>query len=143
MAILAAVIHYLTIVLLLLWLVVFILKPDPVVFILKSDLNIAYVLVGLMAVCILTWIVAYFKRRAALCPLCKGTPLLNSGALPHATAFRFGPFNHGVSAVLTILFTHHFRCMYCGSRYDLMRQPRDYRQLREGPVQSPSDDADH
>ncbi len=81
-------------------------------------------LLGSVGFAIFTWILAYYRRRAALCPLCKGTPLLNSGALPHATASRLRPFNHGVSAVLSCLFTHRFRCMYCGSRYDLLRQPR-------------------
>jgi hypothetical protein len=71
-----------------------------------------------------TWLIAYFKRRSTQCPLCKGTPLINSGALPHARAKRIGPFNHGVSAILTILATHRFRCMYCGSDFDLLK-PRN------------------
>jgi hypothetical protein len=76
------------------------------------------------------WLIAYFKRRAAHCPLCKGTPLINSGAMPHARARRLPPFNHGVSAMLSILACHKFRCMYCGSDYDLLKprsglQPQD------------------
>ena len=70
---------------------------------------------------VLTWLVAFFKRRAAHCPLCKGTPLMNSGALPHVRAWRIPPFNHGVSAVFSILATQTFRCMYCGSEYDLLK----------------------
>jgi uncharacterized membrane protein (UPF0136 family) len=69
----------------------------------------------------LSWLIAYFKRRGVHCPLCKGTPLINSGALPHARARRIGPFNHGVSAVLSIMATQKFRCMYCGSDYDLLK----------------------
>jgi len=68
-----------------------------------------------------SWLIAYFKRRSTYCPLCKGTPLINSGALPHVRAHRIKPFNHGVSAILTILATHRFRCMYCGSDYDLLK----------------------
>ncbi len=68
-----------------------------------------------------TWLIAYFKRRSTHCPLCKGTPLINSGALPHIRAKRIVPFNHGVSAILTILATHRFRCMYCGSDFDLLK----------------------
>lgn len=71
-----------------------------------------------------TWLIAYFKRRSTHCPLCKGTPLINSGALPHVRARRIGPFNHGVSAILAILATHRFRCMYCGSDFDLLK-PRN------------------
>jgi hypothetical protein len=69
----------------------------------------------------LTWLIAYFKRRAVHCPLCKGTPLINSGAMPHARARRLGPFNHGLSAVLSIMAMQKFRCMYCGSDYDLLK----------------------
>jgi hypothetical protein len=70
---------------------------------------------------LVTWLIAFFKRRAAFCPLCKGTPLMNSGALPHMRAWRIRPLNHGVSAVLSILATQTFRCMYCGSDYDLLK----------------------
>jgi uncharacterized membrane protein (UPF0136 family) len=68
-----------------------------------------------------TWLIAYFKRRAVHCPLCKGTPLINSGAMPHVRARRILPFNHGLSAVLSIMATQKFRCMYCGSNYDLLK----------------------
>jgi hypothetical protein len=69
----------------------------------------------------ISWLISYFKRRTVHCPLCKGTPLANSGALPHVRARRIGPFNHGISAVLSILATQKFRCMYCGSDYDLLK----------------------
>lgn len=69
----------------------------------------------------LSWLIAYFKRRGVHCPLCKGTPLVNSGAMPHVRARRIRPFNHGVSAVLSIMATQKFRCMYCGSDYDLLK----------------------
>ncbi len=70
-----------------------------------------------------TWLIAFFKRRSAHCPLCKGTPLINSGALAHSRATRLYPLNHGVSATLSILTTQTFRCMYCGSDFDLLKTP--------------------
>ncbi|MGC4015960.1 MAG: hypothetical protein QM755_15755 [Luteolibacter sp.] len=73
-------------------------------------------LIGAMLACIAAWIWAFFKRRAARCPLCKGTPLLNSGALPHGRAVRLAPLNHGTTACISLLFTQQFRCMY-------LRQP--------------------
>lgn len=79
------------------------------------------VLIAALGFSAVTWLIAYFKRRAAHCPLCKGTPLINSGAMPHARAWRIPPFNHGVSAMLSILACHKFRCMYCGSDYDLLK----------------------
>ena len=69
----------------------------------------------------LTWMIAYFKRRSVRCPLCKGTPLINSGASPHPRAWRMSLLNHGVSAICSILLTQRFRCMYCGSDFDLLK----------------------
>jgi hypothetical protein len=74
-----------------------------------------------------TWLVAFLKRRGARCPLCKGTPLLDTGAAKHAKAFRLRPLNHGSTAVLGILFLHRFRCMYCGTAYDLLKRPTQER----------------
>ena len=98
-----------------------------VLFIMDPHLRTVQLLIASVAISIATWIVSYVKRKKPLCPLCKGTPLVESGALPHPRAFRIRPLNHGVSAVLSALFTHQFRCLYCGSRYDLLRQPRDHR----------------
>ena len=79
--------------------------------------------VGGMIFSALSWLIAFFKRRAAHCPLCKGTPLVNSGALTHAKAVRIFPFNHGVTAIFSIIASQKFRCMYCGSDYDLLKPP--------------------
>lgn len=70
-----------------------------------------------------TWFIAFFKRRATHCPLCKGTPLIASGALAHSKAIKIPPFNAGVTATLSIIATQKFRCMYCGSDYDLLKKP--------------------
>jgi len=70
---------------------------------------------------IITWLLACAKRRSALCPLCKGTPLINSGAHPHVRARQLSILNHGISAALSIMFTHKFRCMYCGTDFDLLK----------------------
>jgi len=81
------------------------------------------VILGGIAFSVVTWLIAFFKRRSARCPLCKGTPLINSGALAHSKATRIPPFNHGVSATLSVIATQTFRCMYCGSDYDLLKIP--------------------
>ena len=80
---------------------------------------------------IITLIISYSKRRSARCPLCIGTPLLNSGALAHKRSFALGPLNEGFTAVLSIACTQKFRCMYCGTRYDLLKPIRS-RQHRHG-----------
>jgi len=81
----------------------------------------ADLVLGSMILTIVTWILAFFKRRSARCPLCKGTPLLNSGALPHGKAFRIPPLNYGVTATLSLICTQEYRCMYCGNLYDLLK----------------------
>jgi hypothetical protein len=68
-----------------------------------------------------TWLISFMRRRSARCPLCKGSPLLDTGAAKHVKAFRLRPFNHGTTAVLGILFLNRFRCMYCGTPYDLQK----------------------
>ncbi|RYD32581.1 MAG: hypothetical protein EOP87_12565 [Verrucomicrobiaceae bacterium] len=85
------------------------------------------VIVGSLIFSVVTWLIAFFKRRSAHCPLCKGTPLINSGALAHSKASRIYPFNHGVSATVSIIATQTFRCMYCGSDFDLMKTPSHMR----------------
>ena len=81
------------------------------------------VLIACLVFIAVTWLIAFFKRRSTHCPLCKGTPLLNTGALAHQRATRIFPFNHGVSATLSIIATQKFRCMYCGTAFDLMKIP--------------------
>ena len=53
-----------------------------------SQLAMKVMLSGLMF-SVIMWLIAFFKRRAAYCPLCKGTPLFNSGALPHSGLAAF------------------------------------------------------
>ncbi|WP_348223655.1 hypothetical protein [Luteolibacter sp.] len=89
------------------------------------------VIIGGMVFSALMWVIAFFKRRSAHCPLCKGTPLINSGALAHSRATRIFPFNHGVSATLSIIATQTFRCMYCGSDFDLLKTPSHLRGARD------------
>ncbi len=85
------------------------------------------VIVGAIVFSAAMWLIAFFKRRSARCPLCKGSPLINSGARAHSRAKRVYPFNHGVSATLSILATQTFRCMYCGSDFDLLKTPSHLR----------------
>lgn len=104
--------HYLSILAWLTCLVMFLINGTP----LASRL-----IIGSIILVIVTWILAFFQRRSIRCPLCKGTPLLNSGALPHGKAFRIPPLNHGVTATLSLIFTQEYRCMYCGNLYDLLK----------------------
>ncbi len=111
-------VHYLSIVALITCVVIFILHPKQ-----------ASVppLIGSIGATLFTWLVAFIKRRSVRCPLCKGSPLLDSGAVKHAKAYRLRPLNHGNTAILGILFLSRFRCMYCGTPYDLLKKPSSQR----------------
>lgn len=104
-----------------------------VLFVIHRDKQTSTPLIACMGLSVATWVWAFFKRRSARCPLCKGTPLLNSGALPHGRAVRLAPLNHGVSASLSLLFTQTFRCMYCGNLYDLLKPSAASRPQAETP----------
>jgi hypothetical protein len=113
-AVFLSILHYLGIVLTVTALVAFFIEPNQ---------RATQFIMGGLIYSGITWLMAFFKRRSTHCPLCKGTPLINSGALTHGKAVRWFPFNHGVTAVLSIIARQRFRCMYCGSDYDLLKIP--------------------
>ena len=104
--------HFLGLIMTLTALVLFFLAPSPLA------RNLIFGGIGFSVV---TRLIAFFKRRVAYCPLCKGTPLINTGARAHSRAKRIFGFSHGVSATLSIIATQSFRCMYCGSDFDLLK----------------------
>lgn len=105
--------HYLCVIALATCVLIFILNPTPA--------SVPPLIVAIIA-SLVTWLVSYIRRRSARCPLCKGSPLLESGAVKHAKAHRVLFLNHGATAVLGILFLNRFRCMYCGTPYDLLKR---------------------
>jgi hypothetical protein len=117
-AVFFAVIHYLCVIAFLTCVVILILNPDP---------ESVTILIASLVACILSWLVSFFKRRSVRCPLCKGSPLCDTGASKHAKAFRLTPLNYGNTAVLGILFLHRFRCMYCGTPYDMLKKSSQHR----------------
>ncbi|NNC87421.1 MAG: hypothetical protein HKN82_03045 [Akkermansiaceae bacterium] len=79
---------------------------------------------------VFTWLISYLKRRGASCPLCKGTPYVDTGAHKHIKAERLFPLNYGTSNLLRSLFVQRFRCPYCGTPFDMLKKVD--RQLRSG-----------
>jgi len=115
MAVLATLTFYLLVVTLLAAIIAFLLT--------SKDLQhrTAYIIAGLLGMTAFTWLVAYLYRRKASCPLCKCTPFLDNLALKHQKAKKTWPFNYGNSAVLSVLFTQRYRCMYCGTPFDILK----------------------
>lgn len=108
-------IHYLCLITMLTTAVMLILYPDQ---------RASRLLIATTAATIASWFLALLKRRSTMCPLCKGTPLVESGARLHERAQRLPPLTHGTSTILSILFLLRFRCMYCGTDYDLLKESR-------------------
>lgn len=97
-----------------------VLTSIPILLLYPSQKNIK-VLVACMASYMLTAMVSFLKRRKVLCPLCKGTPLVSSQAEIHPRASRIFPLDYGTSTLLTLIASQTFRCMYCASRFDLLK----------------------
>ncbi len=78
----------------------------------------ALVGLGVFVTCRLT---AFVLARSLTCPLCHGTVMHEKRCRKHAEAFRIPTLTYRFSAVLSILLTWGFRCMYCGTQYRLRR----------------------
>ncbi|WP_193212044.1 hypothetical protein [Luteolibacter marinus] len=120
-AVFSTLLHYLCMIAFLTCIVIVILNPEPS--------SIPPLVISFIATAT-TWLISFFKRRSARCPLCKGSPLMDTGASKHAKSYRLPPFNHGTTAILGILFLHRFRCMYCGTPYDLLKKSSNPRYNR-------------
>jgi len=125
-AVILSSIHYFGILATVTSLVLFFMHPTPLA---------TKVFILCLGFSIVTWIFAFFKRRHTHCPLCKGTPLVNTGALAHKKAKRLFPLNHGVTAILSIIATQKFRCMYCGTEFDLLKTPSHLLTYGDGKYQ--------
>jgi hypothetical protein len=106
--------HYLCVLALVTCVVILLSSPTP--------RSVMTPLVISFVAALVTWLISFIRRRSARCPLCKGSPLMESGAVKHPKAYRLPPLNHGATAVFGILFLNRFRCMYCGTHYDLLKR---------------------
>jgi hypothetical protein len=67
-----------------------------------------------------------FMLSSALnCPLCHGPVMHERRCRKHEHAFRLWPLSYRASAVVSLIFTAGFRCMYCGTAWRLRRTSRD------------------
>lgn len=94
-----------------------------VAYLMKQNKLTLNLLIGFIVLTALSGIISIVKCRSAKCPLCRGTPLSPTGALAHKNSSQWGPFTHKQTAILSILFTQRFNCMYCGTKYDLLKAP--------------------
>ena len=90
-------------------------------FALEDNQDNAFLLIGLVFAAIIIWPLGYLSRKKATCPLCKGTPLLDSRASKHEKAVRFFPFNYGTTNILKAIIARRLRCHFCGTPFDLLK----------------------
>ena len=87
----------------------------------NSNAKNSYILIGLAFSAIPVWVIGYLARKKAICPLCKGTLLLDSRASKHQKAFRLFPLNYGTTNIMRAIVTRRMRCHFCGSPYDMLK----------------------
>ena len=92
--------------------------------IMERNAPTGFALAGFMGLGGLFWFLSFLKRRQAACPLCRGTPLLDNRAHHHDKAVRFAPLNYGMTNVIRVMGTMQFRCHYCGTPFDLLKDAR-------------------
>lgn len=119
-AVLATLIYYLSLIAFITSAVTFFVAP------VELKRGAAYTLVALLPLCAFFWVVAYFKRRKANCPLCKCTPFLDNLAHKHQKSFRVKPFNYGTTAILNVVVSQRWRCMYCGTPFDILKSKKGH-----------------
>lgn len=86
-----------------------------------SSIENAYLLLALVVSAVPVWLIGFLVRRKASCPLCKGTPFLDSRASKHVKALRLAPLNYGTTNLLRALITRRFRCHFCGTPFDMLK----------------------
>jgi hypothetical protein len=85
---------------------------------------------GWLALCGLAWValtrgIVFIFGDGLNCPLCHGAVMREQPCHKHAHAFRIWPLSHRTSAVISLLTTLSFRCMYCGTAYRLGKRSRN------------------
>lgn len=78
-----------------------------------------------LGIFVLTRLVVFVLAGTLSCPLCHGTVMHEKRCHKHRDALRIGPLSYRASAVLSLLFTGTFRCIYCGTPWRLRRSTRD------------------
>ena len=64
-------------------------------------------------------ILGYILSSTVRCNLCQGSPMLVKKCRKHVLANKLPCLGYRASAILHLLFTGRFRCMYCSTPYRL------------------------
>ncbi len=77
--------------------------------------------ISCLVVALFFYVISLVARRHARCPLCRGTSLLDTGAITHQRCLRLPLLNASHSAIVGIIFTQQYRCIFCGAKFDLLK----------------------
>jgi hypothetical protein len=88
---------------------------------LTRDRNMGLVALASCAAFVLLRLIAAWHTRKLTCGLCHGTLLHEKRCLKHERAEKWPLLGHRSTAVLRIIFTLGFTCMYCGTPYRLRK----------------------
>lgn len=91
----------------------------------SDDPQWGWLALGGLGLFTLSRITVFFLASSLTCPLCHGTLMHERRCRKHEKAFRLKPLSYRASAVISLLTTTTFRCMYCGTAYRLRRSSRD------------------
>ena len=76
---------------------------------------------GCMAVFVVSRLVAAWYTHRLTCPLCHGTVLHEKRCRMHKDAKKWPLIGYRATAVLSLLCTGLFSCMYCGTLFRLRK----------------------
>lgn len=85
----------------------------------QGDRSLGYVALGCLGGFVLLRICAAWCAAGITCNLCHGEVLRSRRCTKHGLAKKFPLMTYRITAVLQVVFTLRFTCMYCGSPFRL------------------------
>jgi hypothetical protein len=92
------------------------------IYIANQSRQSAFLVIIILVLTLFLWLLSLFKRRTERCPLCHGTPYLNTAANKHVKATKLPFLNYGISNLMRTIFTRKFRWMFCGQLDDFLKK---------------------
>jgi hypothetical protein len=88
---------------------------------LTGERSAGFLALGCLVLFGLCRLLAFLNNEKLHCNLCHGTVLHEKRCRKHASATRIPGLSHRAATVASILTTGQFRCMYCGTSYQLKK----------------------
>lgn len=89
--------------------------------------------IGALSALLISLILGTILSAMTKCALCHGTPLLGKKCRKHLLANKLPGLTYRASAILHLVFTGRFRCMYCSTPFRLGRKSQSPGSASSGP----------